>query len=121
MKRTTVLLNEIASFDNLLLAAWKASRGKRERPDVSSFLAQLDNSIKHLAQDILAGRAPYGQYRSFQIYDPKRRIIHAACFEDRVLHHAIMNLAEPVFERMLVPSTYACRPRKGVSTHVKLI
>lgn len=40
--------------------------------------------------------------------------VYAACFEDRVLHHAIMNLAEPVFERALVPSTFACRPGLGV-------
>lgn len=48
------------------------------------------------------------------MHDPKRRQIHAACFPDRVLHHACMNLAEPRFERMLVDSTYACRPGKGV-------
>lgn len=114
MKRTALTLSEITRFDNLLLASWKASRGKRERPDVSRFLARLDDSLNQLAQDSLSGCAPYGKYRSFQIFDPKQRLIHAACFEDRVLHHAIMNLAEFVFERTLVPSTYACRPGKGV-------
>lgn len=61
---------------------------------------------------------PYARYREFYIHDPKQRLIHAACFEDRVLHHAILNLAEPVFERILVPSTYACRPGKGVHSAI---
>jgi len=114
MKRTRIELEDIAAYDNLALATWKAAQGKRKRPDVAAFLADLDSRLGRLAQDILGGAAPYSRYRSFHINDPKRRLIHAACFEDRVLHHAIMNLAEPVFERSLVPTTYACRPGKGV-------
>lgn len=114
MKRTRITLAEIAATDNLALAAWKAARGKRDRPDVAAFLARLDRSLALLGAAILAGRVPYGRYRSFTIHDPKQRLIHAACFEDRVLHHAILNLAEPAFERALVPSTYACRPGRGV-------
>lgn len=114
MKRTALLLADVAAHDNLLRATWKAARGKRERADVSDFIVQLDASLKQLATDIQQGHAPYGRYRQFYIHDPKLRLIHAACFEDRVLHHAIMNLAEPVFERTLVASSYACRPNKGV-------
>jgi retron-type reverse transcriptase len=114
MKRTRINLIEIAAMDNLMLAAWKAARGKRTRPDVAQFLSRLDRSLARLSRDILQGRVPYGRYRSFTIHDPKERLIHAACFEDRVLHHAIMNLAEPAFERALVPTTYACRPGLGV-------
>ncbi|MCX7109139.1 MAG: reverse transcriptase/maturase family protein [Proteobacteria bacterium] len=114
MHRRHIELTDIAAWDNLLLAVWKAARGKRQRPDVARFLAETDDSLQQLASDILVGAVPYGRYRSFHIHDPKLRLIHAACFEDRVLHHAIINLAEPVFERSLVPTTYACRPGKGV-------
>ncbi len=114
MKPTRINLNEIASIDNLVLAVWKAARGKRTRPDIAHFISRLDRSLTHLNADILEGRAPYGIYRSFIIEDPKQRLIHAACFEDRVLHHAIMNLAESAFERALVPTTYACRPGFGM-------
>lgn len=62
--------------------------------------------------------APLGRCRRFVIHDPKRREITAACFADRVLHHAIMNLAEPRFERMLVESSFACRTGKGVHAAV---
>ena len=109
MQRARIDLADVASADNLALAAWKAARGKRQRPEVMRFCAHFDDSIARLRRDILAGVAPYGEYRSFLIHDPKQRLIHAACFADRVLHHAIMNLAEPVFERTLVPSTYACQ------------
>ncbi len=114
MKRTRIALSDVAAADNLVLAAWKAARGKRQRPEVQRFFAAGDAAIARLSADIIAGAVPYGEYRSFEIHDPKRRLIHAACFLDRVLQHAIMNLAEPVFERTLVPTSYACRPGFGV-------
>lgn len=114
MHRHRIELQDIAAWDNLLLATWKTAQGKRQRPDVARFLATIEQNLTNLHTDILTERVPYGRYRSFVIHDPKRRIIHAAGFEDRVLHHAIMNRAEPVFEKSLVPTTYACRPGKGV-------
>jgi len=109
MKRTRITLADLAACDNLALAAWKAARGKRQRPEVRRFLDHFDASIAGLAADVLSGAAPRGEYRSFLIHDPKKRLIHAACFTDRVLQHAILNLSEAVFERSLVPTTYACR------------
>jgi len=114
VKRTRISLDEVAAADNLLLAAWKAARGKRQRAEVQRFFARGDQAIARLSADILAGVVPYSEYRAFEIHDPKRRLIHAASFPDRVLQHAIMNLAEPVFERTLVPTSYACRPGLGV-------
>lgn len=63
---------------------------------------RIDNRLAQLHREIMAEKVPYGDYRAFVIHDPKRRLIHAACFEGRVLHHAIMNLAEAVFEKSLV-------------------
>ncbi|MHC4628119.1 MAG: RNA-directed DNA polymerase, partial [Planctomycetota bacterium] len=53
------------------------------------------------------------RYQQFTIHDPKRRIITAPCFAERVLHHAIMNVCEPYFERFLIADTFACRCGKG--------
>lgn len=114
MKRLAISLEQVAERSNLTLATWKAARGKYQRPAVARFLADLDGQLDHLAASILNGQAPKGRYASFTIHDPKRRLIHAACFADRVLQHAILNLAEPRFETMLVDSSYACRPGKGV-------
>lgn len=114
MQRDAISLIELASYDNLVLAVWKAARGKHGRRSVARFLEHLDDRLAKLSARILDRRAPVGRFRRFLIHDPKRRIITACCFEDRVLHHAILNLAEARFERMLVGSTYACRRGKGV-------
>lgn len=114
MKRALIRLEEVAAWPNLLLATHKAARGKRQRPEVADFLADLPARLQALGAAIVNGTAPLGQYRAFLIHDPKRRLIHAADFPDRVLHHAILNLAEPVFEKTQVESSYACRPGKGV-------
>jgi len=114
MKRQRITLEAIAERKNLLSAFQKAARGKRYRDDVQAFLADFDSKLNQLGADILNGYLPYGRYRSFQIYDPKKRLIHAACFEDRVFHHALMNLAGGVLERAMVEQSYACRPNKGL-------
>lgn len=121
MKRHKVELTEIAAWDNLQLAAFKAAKGKRFRSSVTAFFMDLDNSIALLQRDILEHKVPYGNYRPFLIFDPKRRTIHAASFPDRVLHHAIMNCVEPFFEASLVDTTFACRPGKGVHRAVSQV
>lgn len=113
MRRTRIELADIAAFANLAEAAARAARGKRERPDVRAFFDRLEESLAALGEAILSGRAPRGEYRRFRIRDPKPRTIHAACFEDRVLHHAIMIPAGPVLDRTLCATSYACRPGKG--------
>jgi len=118
VQRDRIELHQIAAIDNLALATWKAAKGKRHRPAVARFLAALETNLAVLADDILSERAPAGVHRTFVIHDPKRRTISAACFPDRVLHHAVLNLAEPRFERMLVATGFACRPGKGVHAAV---
>lgn len=121
MKRLRVDLDDLAAWDNLLLATWKAARGKRDRPEVAAFLARLDDAVAELARAIRDERAPLGSYRAFAVRDPKPRLIHAAPFADRVLHHAILNRTEAVFERGLVADTFACRPGLGSHAAVRRV
>ena len=114
MGRQAVSLEAIAARPNLELACWKAARGRQGRPAVARFLAGRDANLADLAAAIVQGDVPDGRASRFVIHDPKRRVIHAACFADRVLHHAIFNLVEARFESMLVDSSFACRPGKGV-------
>lgn len=114
MKRKKISLEDIAERNNLILALHKAAKGKRQREQVRRFLQQVDTNLNQLASDILAGQMPYGRFREFTIYDPKQRTIHAACFEDRIFHHAVMNFAGPVLERAMLPTSFACRPNMGV-------
>ncbi len=121
MKRLAIRLQDLADRDNLMLAYWKAARGKQQRRSVQAFAADLDGSLRKLGESILAGIAPLGLTRQFEIHDPKRRTITAACFEDRVLHHAIINLAGPRFERALAPGVFACRSGAGVHAAVAAV
>ncbi|QTD48577.1 RNA-directed DNA polymerase [Sulfidibacter corallicola] len=76
-------------------------------------MSVLEKSLHRLQVDLFSGHAPYGREHRFVIHDPKRRVIHAPCFADRVLHHAMMNCVGPVLDRALVDSTFACRKGKG--------
>lgn len=121
MKRVSISLEALADRNNLILALHKAAKGKHHHPEVALFLQAVDSRLNQLAMDIRAAKMPYGRYRSFQILDPKKRLIHAACFEDRVFHHAVMNLAGAVLERAMLPVSFACRPAKGVHKSVKIV
>lgn len=113
MKRVGHLFDQVVKPENLRQAFWKASRGKRHRPDQRAFAGNLDAEIQRMRQGLLAGAYPVGDYTRFTIYDPKEREICAAAFPERVLHHALMNVCEPYFDKWLIFDTYACRKGKG--------
>jgi len=121
MKRTRIDLTEVAALPNLALAYAKAARGKRWRPDVVRFRESLQANLARLGDDLLAERLPHGWFRAFWIHDPKKRLIHAACFDDRVFHHALMNHAGPALERAQSPASYACRPGRGIHRAVERV
>lgn len=113
-QRTRVELADVAVWDNLTAACWAAARGKQARPDVAAFLAAGSAALLPVQRALLAGELPDGRFRRFAIRDPKPRIIHAAPFPDRVAHHALMRRLEPRLEQALVPTSFACRPGRGV-------
>ena len=107
------MMRRIATYDNLAAAYALAARGKRRREEVAAFSARLSENLNRMAVDLRAGRYEPGPFRRFVVRDPKVRVIHAAPFRDRVVHHAIMRVAEPVFERGAMHQSYACRKGKG--------
>jgi hypothetical protein len=113
MRRSGHLFEKIIDRDNLRLALHKALRGKRSRLDARTFVAQLDANLDALGDAVARGDVVLGESHQFTIFDPKERRITAPCFRERVLHHAIMNVCEPVFERWLIDDTFACRKGKG--------
>ena len=112
-KRVRISLDQIADWRNLQEAAYLAGNGKRSRPAVERFFRQLDRNLSSLGKGILEGTISPGAYREFEIYDPKRRIIHAPSFRDRVFHHAIMLQAGKWIDRSLIDDSFACRKGKG--------
>lgn len=114
MKRVGGLYEQIGEPENLRLAFWKARRGKEGKPEVEEFRSRLDIEIGQLRHALAGARVAWGDYYRFTVHDPKTRTICAAPFRDRVLHHAIMHVCEPVFERYQVFDSYACRKGKGL-------
>ena len=106
-------MTKIADAENLRLAFWKAAKGKRGKADCLAFRERLDENLAALETELLSGNVPVGDYHYFKVLDPKERLICAATFRERVLHHALMNVCEPVLERAAVFDSYACRKGKG--------
>ncbi len=107
-------LAAIADWGNVARALGRACRGKRSNAAVRRLLGDVDRTIAEISAALRQGRLPVGRFRAFEIHDPKRRLIHAAPLEDRVAHHALIRHMEPVLERALLPSVFACRVGKGV-------
>lgn len=113
MKRAGNLFDRIVERENLRLAFCRAARGKRGRAEVHRFADHLDENLDQMAELLRRRVFPVGRYHQFVIRDPKERVITAPCFPERVLHHAIINVCESVFERWLIHDTYACRIGRG--------
>src|SRR5262249_13810534 len=96
----------------------KARRGKRSRPGVAEFGLDLERELIDLQRELGTGEYQPGAYRLFTIYDRKPRVIAAAPFRDRVVHHAVMNVIEPVLDRTFISDSYACRHDRGVHAAV---
>jgi hypothetical protein len=115
MKRRNFLFEQIADYSNIRLAFLKAIRGNRGSPSAIKFCRAIDKNLASVRDKLLALQCGWGGYRSFQITDPKLRTISTAPFEQRVMHHAMMNILEDIFNRPMVCHSYACR--KGKGTH----
>ena len=119
MKRTGHLFARVCVFKSLTEAALRAAKGKKTKPQVALFLWDLENEVIRLEHELRAKSYRPGPYRTFRIHDPKERTICAADFRDRVVHHAVCRVLEPIFERALIYGTYACRKNKGPLKAVK--
>lgn len=113
MKRVGNLMEMIASPDNLRQAFIKAAKGKRWKKDCLKFQLNIDNEIEWVRKGLIDGNIRIGDYHYFTIHDPKKRLICAASFRERVLHHAVMGVCESTFESLSVSDSYACRRGKG--------
>ena len=114
MQRIGYLFGQIVSFENLQRAAHKAFRGKKKyTPAGARFYFAREQELLHLEEELCAGTYRPQPYRSFRIYEPKERLISASDFRDRVVHHAVCNILEPIFERGMIGDSYACRVGKG--------
>ena len=107
------LFGRIASFPALHAAAKRAIRGKRRKPGAAAFMADLEVELLQLERELKCHCYRTGQYLAFEVYDPKRRVVSAAPFRDRVVHHTLYHVVGPIFERGFIHDSYANRVGKG--------
>jgi hypothetical protein len=112
------LLIRVSSVEALWAAARRAARGKRGRAIVASTLLNLEGTVLRLQRDLRDGTWTPGKPTQHEVFDPKRRMITAAPFEDRIVHQALCAEIGPLLERHLIGRTYACRV--GLGTHAAL-
>lgn len=113
MKIYKNIFNEIISLENIFLAWDKFKSDKGNRQDVQQFEWRLEENIFKLHRDLKYKRYKHGAYSSFYIHDPKQRLIHKATIRDRILHHAVFNVVNPIFETTFIPDSFSCRIGKG--------
>ncbi|NIM15366.1 MAG: hypothetical protein GTO45_25615 [Candidatus Aminicenantes bacterium] len=114
------LYNNITGFQNLYASFKKAFKGKKNNPEAAAFHLDLEKNLFKLREDLSTHRYKPGKYRYFKIKDPKARIISVAPFRDKVVHHALVNIIEPLFESVFLENSFACRKGKGTHKAVQL-
>lgn len=113
MKRHKNLYPAVCDFQNLLLAARRAQRGKRFKYEVALFNLNQERELLRLQDQLQSKRYRHGPYRHFPVYEGKKRIISCTPYRDRVAHHALCNIVEPIFDATFIHDSYACRKGKG--------
>ena len=113
MKSYKHLYHHIATFPQLLKAAERARQGKRHKAYVARFHFHLEAELLRLETELQHFTYTPGSYKEFLIFEPKVRLISAAPYRDRVVHHALIQSIEPLFERTFIHDSYACRVGKG--------
>jgi RNA-directed DNA polymerase len=107
---------QICGFENLYQAHRRARKGgKRKRAEVAEFEHNLGENLLRLQAELVEQTYRPGPYRHFFVVERKVRKISAAPYRDRAVHHALMNVMQPIFEARFIHDSYACR--KGKGTH----
>lgn len=116
MKTYKHLYEKICDFENIYLAWRKARKGKRRRVQPAQFERVQDDELLAIQNELQTQTYKPGAYHNFFVHDPKKRLISASPFRDRVVHHALYRVIEPIWEARFIEDTYANRTGKGTHT-----
>ena len=119
MKTYNNLYDELCSFDNLMRAFKKARKGKSKKWYVKRFESNLENNLLQIKYELETLSYYLRPLKRFIIRDPKTRVIQASRFRDRVIHHALCNIIEPLFDKTFIYDSYANRKKKGTHAGLK--
>lgn len=116
------LYAQIHNIENLRSAYKKAARGgNRYTEGHLKFQEDLEANLYRIQTSLIDGTYHHGPYSRFEVFEPKKRIINALPFGDRVVQHAINNILEPIFDNVFYSCTYACRKNKGTHAGVRAV
>ncbi|MBU1910810.1 reverse transcriptase/maturase family protein [Patescibacteria group bacterium] len=115
MKAYRNLFGNITSKETLFIAWEEFRKGKQARKDVQEFERRLEQNLFALHRELATGTYRHKPYSAFTICDPKQRRIHKASVRDRILHHAVFSVLNPVFEPTFIAHSFSCQ--KGKGTH----
>ncbi|MEG2882903.1 MAG: reverse transcriptase/maturase family protein, partial [Christensenella sp.] len=113
MKTIKNLYEKIFDFENLYQAWESARKGKRFRDEVMRFSSDLEANLIEIQNHLIYGSYKVGHYRPFYVYEPKKRLIMALPFKDRVVQWAIYRQLFPILDKQFIFDSYACRTGKG--------
>ncbi len=119
MKRHKHLFEKICAKENLEKAFKKARKGKTTRPYVIEFEKDLAKNLTDLQKELQEVTYSPIPLKTFVLRDPKTRKICVSDFRDRIVHHAICNVLEPIYERLFIYDSYANRKGKGTLAAIK--
>ncbi len=112
-KKLRNIFSEIIDFENLYIATNEAKKGKRYRRDVLEFNTNLEENLITIQNELIYKTYEVGRYREFFVYDPKKRLIMALPFKDRVVQWAIYRVLYPIYDKQFIYDSYGCRVGKG--------
>ncbi|MDD3614386.1 MAG: reverse transcriptase domain-containing protein [Candidatus Pacebacteria bacterium] len=113
MKTFKNLYHSIFDFSNLLKSYYSARKRKSDKNYVIDFEWNLERELLKIQKELQEKTYQPNSYQKFFISDPKKRLVYKASFRDRVVHHALCNIIEPIFDRGFIYDSWACRKNKG--------
>ena len=115
MKRLNNLYSQIIAIENLQLADAHARKGKGHQHGVKLHEKNQNQNIQLLHEMLLNKSYQTSQYTTFKVFEPKERLVfRLPYFPDRITHHAVMNVLEPIFTNLFTADTYSCIKGKGI-------
>lgn len=121
MKPLKHIYEQVYDYENLYKAYLNARKNKRYRDEVMLFTDSLEENLLSLQNELLYRSYMVGRYREFYVYEPKKRLIMALPFRDRVVQWALYQIVNPIFTKQYISDSYACIPGRGVHQAIKRV
>ncbi len=119
MKRYGNLYGSVCSYENLVIAANNARKGKSRQRTVQTFFENFEENIGQLREELLNHTFRTSEYSVFTVFEPKERVIYRLPFRDRVVHWAVMLIVEPIWVKSFTRDTYSCITGRGIHALLK--